>query len=127
MKAKTTVVLGIRNVGSASEQPIIESMTTIEAAKLVAEMLLRITMGRRIQIAIARERDEVMVGLGLSKTNREAQLKDRASEIGNYIDTLFGGDDDAPAGESGPDSQHKAAHEAALKAGHAESIAEENR
>jgi hypothetical protein len=127
MKAQTEIIVGIRNVGDAAAEPKIESTTVIEAAKLIATQLLGLTMARRIQISLGRTRDEVMVGLGLSQTNKEARLKDKASETAAFIDSLFGGDDetvDAPAGESGPDSQQ--AHQSALDAGHAESITEEN-
>ena len=94
MRASTEVTMGFRNVGDGDAEPIIESMLIGEALKRVCVLTLEATMAKRIQIVVARNRDEVMVGLGLSKTNQEAKRTNKANEIAGFIDSLF----DAPAG-----------------------------
>ena len=101
MKSDTQTILGIRSVGDGDAKPIIESMTTIEAVKTIARFVVESTMTKRFQFCMARSRDEVMVGLGLSKSNRKAQLREKAERASDFIDSLF----DAPAGGQSTDTE----------------------
>lgn len=105
MRAETEIVLGIRSVGDRGFDSIIESMTAINAAKKIAEFILANSMSQRFQFSIGRTKEDVLVGLGHSATNKEAKLRTKAEEIAGFIDNLF--DVDAPAGGQEAESPRK--------------------
>lgn len=96
MKYSTRVIVGIRNVGAAGENPVIESMTMVEAIKKIALYTAESTMAQRFQFTLARDECDAMVGLGLRQTLKDARLKSKADEIAGFLDNLFESSD-APA------------------------------
>lgn len=99
MRADTEVVLGIRSVGDKGHEPIIESMTMIEAMKRVAQFVADSSMSQRFQFTFARSREDALIGLGLSATAKDARRRERALEITGFIDNLFDSSDALAGGQ----------------------------
>lgn len=97
MKATTEVVLGIRSVGAKAHEPIIESMTMIDALKRIARFVHDESMAQRFQFTLARSQTDAMIGLGLADSVKSAKRREKAAEISEFIDGLFESED-APAG-----------------------------
>ena len=85
MKPSTEIVLGIRNVGAASEEPILESMTVEDAIKRMIMWTLESRMAQRFQFTIARDTSDARVGLGLSANTAAAKRTEAASRIADML------------------------------------------
>jgi len=66
MRASTTVIIGMRNIGDAADLGTFHEMTLRDALAQMIQWMGNISMATRLQVVVARNQEEANRGLGLT-------------------------------------------------------------